>query len=79
LGLLIFSTSWINKNVYDIPNFINESPYKEITVQWIWASRNSGNVSYVWETLTGTDAQLLGDETARVEGGVVMDLCQIKW
>ena len=75
---MISSTSGINENVYDIPNFINESPYKEIIVQWIWASRNSGNVPYAWETLTGTDAQLLGDETAWVEGGVMVDLYQIK-
>ena len=78
LGLLIFPAPGINENVYDIPNFINESPYKEITVQWIWASRNSGNVSYALETLKGADAQLLGDETARVEGGVMVDLYQIK-
>jgi hypothetical protein len=78
-GLLVFPTSGLNNNVYDIPNFIDESPYKEIIVQWIWASQNSGNVPYVWETLTGADAQLLGDETVRMDGCVMVDSCWIQW
>jgi hypothetical protein len=70
-GLLVFPTSGLNNNVYDIPNFIDESPYKEIVVQWISTPRNSGNIPYAWETLAGTDAQLLGDETVRINDDIM--------
>jgi hypothetical protein len=63
-----------NNNVYDIPNFIDESPYKEIVVQWISAPRNSSNVPYAWETLAGTDAQLLGDEAV-----IIDDIMAASW
>jgi len=70
-GLLDIPALRPNSNVYDIPNFIDESPYKEIVVQWVSAPRNSGNVSYVWEVLVGTDAQLLGDETVRINDDIM--------
>jgi hypothetical protein len=64
----------LNNSVYDIPNFINESPYKEIVVQWMWPHQYSGNVPSIWETVRGTDFQLLGKEVFRIEGGVIVDL-----
>jgi hypothetical protein len=69
----------LNKNVYDIPNFINKSLYKEIVVQWVWAHQNSGNVPSTWETVTGANFQLLGDDTILVDGGIVVDSCWIQW
>ena len=74
-GLLDIPALRSNSNVYDIPNFIDESPYKEIVVQWISAPRNSGNVSYVWEALAGTDAHLLGDETFRINDDIMAAFC----
>jgi hypothetical protein len=67
-------TTGLNNSTYDVPNFINESLYKEIVVQWVWAHQYSGNVPSIWETVRGTDFQLLGKEVFRIEGGVIVDL-----
>jgi hypothetical protein len=72
-------TTGLNNSTYDVPNFINESLYKEIVVQWIWAHHNSGNVPSVWEAVTGADVQLLGDCTVGVDGGIVVDSRWIQW
>lgn len=72
-------TTGLNNSTYDVPNFINESLYKEIVVQWIWAHYNSGNVPSIWEMVTGADVQLLGDCTVGVDGGIVVDSRWIQW